>query len=273
LSPRGPRCDVHVFLAAPPQQDARDLAQAWGVLDEDERRRADALLRESDRRAYVVSHALLRLVLARETGGDAGALQFSRTVYGRPQLVDRDGPTAGAPGFNLSHTRALVGCAIASAGAPAVDGVPDRAPHIAPEIGFDLEEALVPAPLDVASRYFSRDELARLKALRVPQQDRRFYALWTLKESYIKGRGLGLALPLDSFSVDPLPRGLARLTVHRPEGPRQPQPPAPDGASWTLRWWRFDAHLAALAVRCPSDRVQVRLHSGVRLAALARATS
>jgi 4'-phosphopantetheinyl transferase len=251
----------------------RDLAQAWAVLDDDERRRADALSKESDRRAYVVSHALLRLVLARETGADAGALQFSRTAYGRPELVDRDRRTARAPGFNLSHTRALVGCAIARAGAPAAHDVPNRAAHIAPQIGFDLEEARVPAPLDVGSRYFSRDELARLRTLRVPQQHRRFYALWTLKESYIKGRGLGLALPLDSFSVDPLPRGLARLSVHRPEGAREPEQPADDGASWTLRWWRFDAHLAALAVRCPSERVQVRLHSGVRLAALARATS
>jgi 4'-phosphopantetheinyl transferase len=261
LPHRGPRCDVQVFLAAPAQQDARDLDQAWSVLDDGERAHASGLLQDADRRAYVVSHALARWVLAREVGGgEAAALRFSRTAHGRPELVDRDGQTTLAFRFNLSHTQALVGCAVAGSGPPGLDAVPGPAP----DLGFDLEEARTPAPLDVASHYFSRDELAWLHALPAARQHQRFYTLWTLKESYIKGRGLGLALPLDSFTVEPLARGRARLSVHRSAGP--------DVAPWTLRWWRQGQHLAAVAVRAPSGGLRVQLHPGMRIAGLARPT-
>jgi 4'-phosphopantetheinyl transferase len=39
-----------------------------------------------------------------------------------------------------------------------------------------------------------------LRALPAEEQHRGFLAHWTLKESYVKARGLGLALPLDQFS-------------------------------------------------------------------------
>ena len=49
-------------------------------------------------------------------------------------------------------------------------------------------------------RFFSPCEARALRALPDSEQTRRFFAYWTLKESYIKARGLGLSLPLDQFS-------------------------------------------------------------------------
>jgi 4'-phosphopantetheinyl transferase len=52
----------------------------------------------------------------------------------------------------------------------------------------------------LAERYFAPSEVRALRALPAAEQPRRFFAYWTLKESYIKARGLGLALPLDQFA-------------------------------------------------------------------------
>lgn len=255
---------VRVWLADPQRQDVRDLRAAWAMLDEDERARAVGHAREADRQTYAVAHALLRCALARQTGRAPADFHFTRAAQGRPELLARpeeqpaDRGDAPPPRFNLSHTRGLVGCAVTAIA----------------DVGFDVEEARQPAPLDVASRYFSAHELAALRALPAAAQPDRFYALWTLKESYIKGRGLGLRLPLASFSVTPGLRGRARLDIAAPA----PPPVAPvnlirtsrgaTGAPWTLRWWRRGQHWIALAVAAPPDAVRVSLATDLRIARL-----
>ena len=52
----------------------------------------------------------------------------------------------------------------------------------------------------IADRYFSTIEVADLGSLPKPQQHKRFFDICTLKESHIKARGAGLAIPLDAFS-------------------------------------------------------------------------
>ena len=107
------------------------------------------------------------------------------------------------------------------------------------DIGFDLEQVRNPAPLDVAARYFNAPELAGLRALGAAEQSDRFYALWTLKEAYLKARGLGLSLALQKFAVDPAENGQATLLVQ----------PEDDPGPWALRHWRLGDHRLALALR------------------------
>ena len=83
--------------------------------------------------------------------------------------------------FNLSHTERLIVCLVAL----------DR------EVGVDAEDTeRAGETVEVADRFFSPTEVAALRALPAQSRRRRFFQYWTLKEAYIKARGMGLSLPL-----------------------------------------------------------------------------
>lgn len=87
--------------------------------------------------------------------------------------------------FNLSHSGVMVMAAFSSC-----------------PVGCDVERRQK-ARMDVANRFFSQSEQNLLfHAETTEQQDHLFCRLWTLKESYLKVNGLGMKLPLDSFSMD-----------------------------------------------------------------------
>jgi 4'-phosphopantetheinyl transferase len=87
--------------------------------------------------------------------------------------------------FNLSHTDGLTACAV-SAGVG---------------VGVDVEKIRRLDDLgSLARKSFSAVEVAELFALPEAEHHRRFYELWSLKESYVKATGIGVALGLGKFS-------------------------------------------------------------------------
>lgn len=69
------------------------------------------------------------------------------------------------------------------------------------QTGCDIE-LIKKANMKVARRFYSADELHTLeKEMDEQKQTELFYRLWTLKESYIKLTGQGMALALDSFTI------------------------------------------------------------------------
>jgi len=81
------------------------------------------------------------------------------------------------------------------------------------EVGVDVE-LLRPDAADrgVPERFFSPGEVAELRALPESDQAQAFLACWTRKEAFLKARGDGLTLPLDSFDVTLRPGEPAELT-------------------------------------------------------------
>ena len=102
------------------------------------------------------------------------------------------------------------------------------------ELGVDVE-SLDRATSHVAEDFFAPIELAALRALPEAEQRERFLEYWTLKESYIKARGMGLALALDGFwfRFDPLV-----LEVANGDDPER----------WELAQLRLPRHLIAVCV-------------------------
>ena len=169
-----PRDEVHVWYADPDEVDY-DVAHARTLLGDNELTRLDRHRFERDRRIFLATRVLVRTTLSRYAGVPARSWRFAPNAHGCPEIIDPVSPLR----FNLSNTTGLVACVVAQ-----------RA------VGIDVENLAREAPLDIAPRFLSPAELNALAALPRAEQPRRIFAYWTLKESYIKARGLGLALPL-----------------------------------------------------------------------------
>ncbi len=140
---------------------------------------------EKDRHRYLITRTLIRTVLSRYACARPEEWGFGNNEYGRPEIT-RPEILRNTISFNISHTDDLIICAITR----------QRA------IGVDVESTDRRASgLDqLANRFFAPQECAALS--RVPTADRHehFFHYWTLKEAYIKARGMGLSIPLDRFS-------------------------------------------------------------------------
>lgn len=165
--------------------DRTSLERLAGTLSADERARAARLVFERDRDHFIVARGTLRELLGAYLGCGADCVSFSYGRQGKPALLAPDG---GQPElfFNVSHSQGMAIFAFAR----------DR------ELGVDIEK-IDPARAgeEIARRFFSRDEVAEFLALPPELKAEGFFRCWTRKEAYVKARGAGLQMALDSFSV------------------------------------------------------------------------
>ena len=109
----------------------------------------------------------------------------ARGIQAREVALDARGkPYCGGVFLSLSHAGSLALCTVS-------DG----------PIGCDIEY-VKDAPFEVAPRVFCPGERAYLRAARDNKEaQRRFFTLWTLKESYMKMTGEGLALSPERLEI------------------------------------------------------------------------
>jgi len=158
----------------------RDRAMRW--LTDEERTRHGRFRLDADRDLF-----LLGRLMARRLVGDALAIaptawHWREGPHGRPEIDRPPTPLR----FNLSHSGGVVACAIASG-------------H---DVGVDVEDLRRTVNRDLVVRCCSPEEVADVDAQGADWRDR-FLTYWTLKEAYLKARGLGIAvhLPDISFSL------------------------------------------------------------------------
>ncbi len=202
----------------------------WHILSEEETARARRFVFPQDRDRYVCAHAALRALLSQYTAIPAGQIAFACNPYGKPQ-VETD-PASPPIHFNLTHSAGLAALAVSR----------DY------KLGIDIE-MIRPVDADVAAHHFSPSELRTLDHLPAPQWLDGFFRCWTSKEALLKGVGLGLNRPLDSFDVEVSPQlPPALLAV-------APQTNIP--LAWTLVELKPADHFAgALAVHDPGKTFQ-----------------
>lgn len=151
--------------------------QAAAVLDAEERERAGQFRHAADRDGYVCAHVALRRLLGAYLGLAPADVRTGRAPcphcggpHGRPVLPD------GLLHFSLSHCADLSLLAFAT--------VP---------VGVDVE--VVPDPRTVAETadVLHPREAAELSLLAPADRPLAFTRVWTRKEAYLKGRGVGLS--------------------------------------------------------------------------------
>jgi 4'-phosphopantetheinyl transferase len=220
--------EVHLwFLPTRKFCDLELANQAASVLSQAEKDRAARFAFEKDRRTYTAAHWLLRSVLSEYLPVAPADWRFQGALLGKPAIVE---PREGIPlQFNLSHSAGMVACAVSLAG----------------EVGVDVETIRPQNSLELARRFFAPDEASQLETLTPDLQTEAFFRLWTLKEAYIKARGLGLSLDLAGFAF---PDVLGEeITIRFAEGFED------DPADW--RFFRHEpdcAHKIAVAVHVPA---------------------
>ncbi len=169
----------HIWLANPEQNfDPGVLSDFRRILSDDELARHQRFRFDKDKLHFLVSHALLRTVLSNYADVPPQQWQFDLNSHGRPELAQ----THALPWlrFNLSHTNGLVACVVTES----VD------------CGIDVENLTRHCDYRaIARKMFSEAENRFLNQLKGEQQSERFFSYWTLKEAYVKARGLGLSLP------------------------------------------------------------------------------
>ena len=220
--------EIHLWLSGD-QVDSETAARCRSLLSFDERQREARFVFEKDRARHLLTRTLVRQVLSRYAAVEPADWVFSTNPYGRPE-VDAAMTQGRDLCFNVSHTAGLIVLGVTKGRA----------------LGVDVERPQPLADLRGMAEYaFTPAEVAELAGLREELRLDRFFQHWTLKEAYIKARGMGVSIPLQDFGVGLAQDGLARLDI------------APKLSDQSGRWQLWQArpspgHLLAIC----AERVQ-----------------
>lgn len=153
-----------------------------------ERERYTRYRADADRMMFIGGRLMARALVASALAVAPGAWQWREGPHGRPEIGAPSTPLR----FNLAHSAGLVVFALANGR----------------DVGVDVED-LDRTAIDerLVRRYCAPAEIADIESYGGDWR-RRFLIYWTLKEAYLKARGLGISVPLSeiSFSVEPSPR-------------------------------------------------------------------
>jgi 4'-phosphopantetheinyl transferase len=224
--------EIHLHFAFTDEiKNAELLSDYAKLMNSKERQRHRRFIFEKDRHRFLVSRALIRTTLSRYKPIPPAQWRFTANPYGRPEILTAQNQDRLR--FNISHAEGLIACAV----------VLDQ------DIGVDVES--LDRAMDttgIAQRFFAPQEVADLQRAHESERQKWFLFYWTLKESYIKARGMGLSLPLKQFTFQLLKNETSDISFDSAfnDDPKQWQ-------FWLLA--PTERHLAAVSVRRTSDRI------------------
>lgn len=229
--------EAHVWLIEPESiRDPSVLKYIRSILDSNERKRLDRFHFPDDGHSYLVSHALLRSVLSQYANVSPSDWRFGQGQHGRPEIIP-DNLTRLR--FNLTHTAGLAACIVT----------------FDDDCGIDAEKIRNRRdPLGIAKRMFSAPELDQLIQCDGQAFLEYFYEHWTLREAYVKARGIGISFPTRELRFRVEDQG-TRINLDNMIEERE--------SNWNFKLMRpHPAHIVAVALRntTGADK-RIRIHN------------
>lgn len=161
------------------QNDVGAIAIAHPAFTESERARARRYRFDRDRIAFLRGRLALRGILAGTIGCEPAEVRFLEGAGDKPTL-----PAEYRCFFSFSRSSGQALCAVTRVG----------------PVGIDIEaERPLSGLEDLARDVLAPRELDELWALPSDERQAAFFRVWTRKEAYLKGIGVGLTGDLESF--------------------------------------------------------------------------
>jgi 4'-phosphopantetheinyl transferase len=175
--------ELHVWQAALDVSPLQ-LRRLENALNADEKGRAEKFLVPQARSRFVAARGILRELVATYLETEPEKVEFIYGPQGKPSLSPVHNSKVC---FSVSHSREMGLFAFASNC----------------EVGVDIEQVKTNFKgMEIASHFFSSEEIAALAKLPPELGAEAFFECWTQKEAYVKARGQGLSIPLRSFTVN-----------------------------------------------------------------------
>lgn len=160
-------------------KDEKILEYLFKYITQEKSQRLSKFKITDDKKRGVIGELLVRYLICDNLKIKNNEIKFTYNKYGKPFLKDYIGLE-----YNISHSNQLVVCAIG-----------DYA------VGTDIEY-IKNVELGAANYLFEKHEYEVFNNLPEHKKLDYFYSMWTLKESFIKAKGLGLSIPMNSFSIN-----------------------------------------------------------------------
>ncbi len=151
-----------------------DLNNGYNLVSNERQVMIDKFYFKKDKLLSCGAELLLRYLLKKLNITDP---IFKRQKYGKPYISNYKNIY-----FNISHSENIVFCAVSDN-----------------KVGVDVEYIDETIDLLIAKKFFFNEEYETIKKSTNPID--MFFNLWVLKESFMKYKGLGFELPLNSFSI------------------------------------------------------------------------
>lgn len=148
--------------------------KAYSKITEERKNKTDRYKVQSGKVTSIASEILLKHAISNVLGKEI-ILEYKYLNNGKPYLKNDE------IYFNISHSHDYVIVAVSD--------------H---DIGCDIEFN-DEIDLNVAKKFFSSNEYYDI--INNAKERNLFYRYWTLKESFVKATGMGLKLPLNSFTI------------------------------------------------------------------------